>query len=138
MIQGIPAAIRALPLIEKIGVLLMGGMLAKDAVLKPLELGLNYKGGKRQSALQGMMARAQIDAAKAENEANRADTQKYLGMLRDARDREGIESSRDRQMQLVMAMLAGTGNYRQQTSSVMREAGRTMPPMALTTLMRGM
>jgi hypothetical protein len=101
-------------------------------------LGSQHHLGKKQLALDKMLARAQIEAAKTENEENRRSTERYLNMLRETRDREEGESSRDRQMQLVMAMVTGLSGFRQQAGQTLAGSQRTMPPMALTTLMRGM
>lgn len=134
----LPAALAALSSWKVLGALFAGGMLGKSALLEGLALRGEHKYGKKKIALDTMLAKAQVEAARVENEANRRDTEKYLNMLRETRDREDIEGSRDRQMQLVMAMLGGLGDYRQNASTALVESRRTMPPLALTTLMRGM
>jgi len=97
-----------------------------------------YKLGKRQIALEELRARSQTEGARVENEENRRATERYLAMFRQTQEREDIETSRDRQMQLVMGLLGGLTGFRQQAGRTLVDAQRTMPPMALTTLMRGM
>ncbi|MFH0981802.1 MAG: hypothetical protein V2A79_09715 [Planctomycetota bacterium] len=134
----IPAAIAGAPLLTKLIAGGVAGSLLKDLLMGGLGLRTEHKLGSQRISLEKMIAKARIDAAKVENEENRRATERALAMLTETRRREEIESSRDRQMELVMAMLGGLGGFRQQAGQTLAASQRQMPPLALTTLMRGM
>jgi hypothetical protein len=113
---------------------LMGASWFKD-VLQMIQQG-NL--GEKQLSLQELMAKNEAEGTKRANEENRRMAQQYLAMARETEGRRERTSSKDRQMQLLMAMLQGMGQYRQQGTQMITDLQSSAPPMSLTRLMRGM
>lgn len=113
---------------------LMGANWVKDI------LGIIQQGslGAKQLSLQELMTKTEAEGTKRANEENRRMAQQYLAMARQGQQEQSRQSSQDRQMQLLMAMLQGMGQYRQQGSQMMTDLQSSAPPMALSRLMRGM
>jgi len=140
----VPAALTALKglsLTEKIGLAAMGyfgGEQIWSGLGERKGQKQNYLLGLKQLALQRELAEGQTKATKAANEADVQATQKYMNMLLESRGRERKERSEDRQMQLINAMMQGMMGLRSQAGQAAVDSQRQLPPMALTTLMRGM
>ena len=91
-----------------------------------------------QTELAKMKIKADQQLAETENAANQQATNQYLAMLADMNKRETTERSQDRQMQYLMAILAGTQNLGQQAVQAGVQARLPAPPMAMTSLLRGL
>jgi len=128
-------ALAAIPLIWKVlaGTAIAGGMYGKNI----WEMILQNKTAGRQLSLQEKMMAGELEASKSANEANRQAAEQYLAMFQKEKSGERAERSKDRQMALIMAMLQGLGQMRQQGIDTMATVNQPLPPMALTTLLRG-
>jgi len=115
----------------------LAAMAAPGLVQSIMSLFTERSLGKKQLNLQEKMFASEQETAKRVNEANRQDTERYLGMAREEKKEQQLKDSRDRQMQLLAVMLNAAGAYRSQTAQNFVEGQRTAPPMAMTTLMRG-
>jgi len=125
----------AIPLIWKIlGGGAVAGMWGKDLVDMILQTRLSGK----QLSLQEKLMAGQIETAQITNEENRKAAEQYLAMFQMEKGAQRKEKSKDRQMALIMAMLQGMNQMGQQGINTMATVNRPLPPMALTTLMRGM
>ncbi len=98
----------------------------------------NYLLGSKQLKLQQLLGQGQLEAAKAGNEANRQAAAEYMQMLRDEKGEGRKDKNWDRRMQLVMMMLAGMNQFGRQAIDTAVSRDLPAPPMAMTTLLRGM
>jgi hypothetical protein len=130
-------ALLGIPLAKWLIGTLAAGYLGKNIYTDIAGLRQQGRLGEKQLGLQELMATYENEAIKRANEENRRQTERYLGMAKESERQRSRETSKDRQMALIAALLQGLGGYRQQTAQTMVDLNRSAPPMALTTLMRG-
>jgi hypothetical protein len=111
----------------------IGGSLLKGGI----ELWSQHTLGKKQLGLQTALATNETTAARLSNEENRRQAEQFMAMFREEKSEARRSKAEDRQMQLLQVLLASTLAGRQQAGQAAIGAQRQMPPMALTTLLRG-
>ncbi len=114
------------------------GYLGKETALGGYGLYQQGKQFDKQMGLQELMAKYEQEGTKAANKENREMTDRYMRMLDHSQRRSDRQSSEDRQMQLIMAMMQGASGMQQNTVQTMANVGRPVPPMSMTALMRGL
>jgi hypothetical protein len=123
----------AIPLIP-----LLGAWAGADFLKGAMGMGLNYSLGKQQLSLQDKLQQGQLAGMKAGNEANRQAAQEYLTMLREEKTEQRKDKNWDRQLQLVMMMLQGQRDFSNQVAQSAMTQNLPVPPMAMTTLLKGL
>jgi len=111
--------------------------IGKSIAFGGLDLWAKQRLNPKTLDLQKAKLAAEMEAAKSANEANRRQAEQYMAMLREQKSEERRSKAEDRQMQLLQVLLASTLAGRQQAGQAAIGAQRQMPPMALTTLLRG-
>jgi hypothetical protein len=117
-----------------------GAFLAKETLLPPVMAILNQRSQSRlmegELELGKKRLESEAEVSKRINEENQRSTDKYLAMLAQVNSKESTERSEDRQMQMMMALIANQQNMRQATTQA-AQAGRPDYPMSMSVLMRG-
>jgi len=124
------APLAAIAILSALGI---GGSALKGG----LELWLNNKLGRKQIDLQTMLAQNEATTAKLSNEENRRQSEQFMTMYQTDKAEGRKEKTKDRQMQLLGAMLSSMGQMRQTAVDTQVAVNRPLPPTSLTSLIRG-
>ena len=120
-----------------LALLLGGGAYGLGKIADFIGLFHDYSLGKKRVKLGEKRLESENLAAKLANEENRRQAEQYMALFREAKSEARQSKAEDRQMQLLQVLLASTLAGRQQAGQAAIGAQRRMPPMALTTLLRG-
>jgi hypothetical protein len=98
----------------------LGGQMLFPSGMQTLQMSNERKRVLGEVELGKRRLSSETETAKRINEENRRASDQYMAMLADQNRKETAERSKDRQMQLLMAMLAGQRNFQQGTVQAMQ------------------
>ena len=111
--------------------------LGASTVKSGIEMWLKHTLLNQQMGVEKQRLNAEMLAAKLTNEENRRQADQFMTMYQTEKAEGRKEKAKDRQMQLLGAMLAAQGQMRQAVVDTQVAINRPRPPTALTTLLRG-